>query len=72
MTLVGISLIPNIEMDFGDRLWFQKDDPNILELDDFEKTFGNDEAAALVVHFKDNVFKKENMEILKDLTERMW
>ena len=72
LTLAGTLSLHRIETDFSDRPWFQKDDPYILYLDEFLQTFGNDESAIAIIHFKRGVFHQQSIRVLREITEQMW
>ncbi|MFT6071166.1 MAG: putative RND superfamily exporter protein [Bacteriovoracaceae bacterium] len=58
--------------DYNVRTWFRETDPNIKQLDKFEKKFGNDENLVLVIHSPSGIFDKESIEILREITEKTW
>ncbi|MEC8024684.1 MAG: MMPL family transporter, partial [Myxococcota bacterium] len=64
----GAKLFP----DFSYRVWFQEEDPLIVEFDAFEKRFGNDEAAIIAVHSPSGIFDIESALLVYELTERIW
>ncbi|MFT5429926.1 MAG: putative RND superfamily exporter protein [Myxococcota bacterium] len=61
-----------LKPDFTYRVWFHDDDPLIEEFDAFEKRFGNDEAAVVVVHSPSGIFDLESSLLVYELTERLW
>lgn len=68
-------LVPGISQfseDYDVRTWFRETDPNIKQLDKFEKQFGNDENLVIVVHSPSGIFDKESIEVLRGLTEKTW
>lgn len=58
--------------DYNVRTWFRESDPNIKQLDVFEKQFGNDENLVLVINSPSGIFDKESVEILREMTEKTW
>ena len=62
----------NIETDFGVKNWFRSDDPLIIKLEQFEKQFGSDESAVFAIHNPKGVFNPETIQIIKEVTEKMW
>jgi len=70
--LSGLPFLANTKMDFSAKVWFASSDPNIKTLENFEKTFGNDESAVLVIESDSDVFNPKFMSMLEDLTEKMW
>jgi uncharacterized protein len=70
---IGVFGLTKIQSDFTYRVWFNDDNPMLKQYDYFEKTFGNDDSVIFAVRFKDgDVFKLENIKLLKMLTEKMW
>ncbi|MAE69321.1 MAG: hypothetical protein CME06_02505 [Gemmatimonadetes bacterium] len=61
-----------LETDFSYRIWFNDDDPLLLEFDSFERRFGNDEAVLVIVHSPSGVFDVDSAELLMELTDRLW
>ncbi len=70
--LSGLPFLSNTAMDFSAKVWFASHDPNIKTLETFEKTFGNDEAATLIIESESDIFNPKFMNMLSDLTEKMW
>lgn len=73
--LIFLSALPflsNTAMDFSAKVWFGTHDPNIKVLETFERTFGNDEAATLIIESDSDIFTPKFMSMLNDLTEKMW
>ncbi|MCB9727098.1 MAG: MMPL family transporter [Deltaproteobacteria bacterium] len=69
------ALIPGaarLAPDFTYRVWFNDDDPLIVEFDAFERRFGNDEAAIVAVHSPSGIFDADSAALLFKLTERLW
>jgi len=64
--------LANFSEDYNVRTWFRESDPNIKQLDKFEKQFGNDENLVLVVHSPSGIFDRESIEILREVTEKTW
>lgn len=62
----------NIVLDFSARTWFRANDPNITQLNSFEKKFGNDESAVLVMNWDKGFFNPEGLKLLHEVTEAMW
>ena len=64
--------LTKLDKDFGYRIWFAEDDPNIKNFDRFERRFGNDDNAVIVMHSASGVFDYESASTLIDLTEKLW
>ena len=44
----------------------------LLAVDQFERRFGNDDSVVLLIHSPSGIFDRESVELLHELTERMW
>ena len=58
--------------DFTYRVWFNEEDPLLQEFDQFERRFGNDDRAMVIVHSPSGVFDADSTELLMELTEKAW
>ena len=68
-------LVPGIQRlraEFTYRVWFAEGDPLLETFDDFERRFGNDDSAIVLVHSPSGVFDVESATLLRALTERLW
>ena len=74
ISLIMCLLLPGLTKldNFGYRIWFAEDDPNIKNFDRFERRFGNDDNAVIVMHSASGVFDYESASTLIDLTEKLW
>ena len=74
LVIFSISLIglTKITSDFTPRIWFEDEHPVLKSLDEFEKRFGTDQIIALGIYRDDLLFTKENLEHIKEMTQRMW
>ena len=55
------------------RIFFSSDDPNLVALETLENTYTkNDNVFLLIAPKNKNVFTPENLEIIRDLTQRLW
>ncbi|OUR97087.1 hypothetical protein A9Q84_12205 [Halobacteriovorax marinus] len=70
--LGALPFLSGIDQDFSAKTWFRAEDSNIQTLELFEKTFGSDEVATLVIEADEDVFNPRTMKIIKDLTESLW
>ncbi len=61
-----------ITSDFSYRVWFNDEDPLIRQFDAFERRFGNDENAMVIVYSPSGVFDEESATLLRRLTEELW
>ncbi len=64
--------LPRITSDFTHRGFFRAEDPLLLAVDQFERRFGNDDSVVLLIHSPSGIFDRESVELLHELTERMW
>ena len=58
--------------DFSYRVWFNEDDPLIVEFDTFERRFGNDDRAVVIVHSPSGIFDKSSAELLVKMSDKAW
>lgn len=65
----GMSMLkPN----FSYRIWFEETNPKLKEFDAFERRFGSDELAVIIVHSPSGIFDMDSAQIMTDLTRDMW
>ena len=65
--LKGLSQNPD------NRIFFSKNDPNLVALETLEKTYTkNDNIFIMVAPRNGNVFTPTNLEIIRDLTKKLW
>lgn len=72
LTLILGSGIFKIESEYSHKIWFRENDPYLLELDQFERNFGNDETIMLIVEPKSELFSPHSIQTVKELTDLMW
>ncbi|MEE2756954.1 MAG: MMPL family transporter [Myxococcota bacterium] len=58
--------------DFSYRVWFNEGDPLIVEFDTFERRFGNDDRAVVIIHSPSGIFDKDSAQLLIEMTEKAW
>lgn len=61
-----------LEADFGYRIWFKQDNPKLKEFDAFERRFGSDETAIIVMHSPSGIFDHSSIQTLLNLTDDLW
>ena len=67
MGLKGLSQNPD------NRIFFSKNDPNLVALETLEKTYTkNDNIFIMVAPKNGNIFSPENLEVIRDLTKKLW
>jgi uncharacterized protein len=59
-------------VDFSYRVWFKESNPKLHEFDAFERRFGSDELAVIIVHSPSGIFDDESISVMTELTEQMW
>lgn len=70
--LVLFFFLPRIEEDYTVRMWFRTTDPHLIELDQFERKFGNDQVVLFGFKSKEGAFTPKNVQLLHQLTEETW
>ncbi len=65
----GITLI---KANFSVKLWLHKEDQRMKNLDTHEARFGSSETMDIIIETDDSIFKKQNIELIQELTEEMW
>ncbi len=71
--LILLSSIPglmNAKTNFSYRVWFQKDDPLLKQIDLFEKEFGSSESTVIVVTNEQGIFNQKTIEYIRTLTQK--
>lgn len=53
-------------------VWFEKDYPKLIEFQQFEDEFGNDDSIILAIHQPKGLLTPESIELIQILTERFW
>lgn len=69
-----IALMPGLmglKSDFSYRAWYSEDDPLLIQFDEFEKTFGNDDSVILAIKHP-NLYNPVTLGLIYDLTEKLW
>jgi predicted RND superfamily exporter protein len=61
-----------IKSNYTPRAWFDDDYPQIIALDNYEKRFGGDQFLAVGVYTRDGLINEKNLQLLKDITEKLW
>lgn len=56
----------------GTKVWFQKDDPVLLEQQEFTKTFGSDDSIIVAIKNPAGVLNKETIELVQRISEELW
>lgn len=71
--LLVFPFIFKMQFDFSAQAWLSEDDIHIERLNEFEQLFGNDERVMFLVELKEGeLFDKETVKTLAELTEKTW
>ncbi len=73
--VIVLALLPGalkIESSYTPRMWFAKDHQQIINLNEFEKEFGNDQRSVIGLYNPKGVFNNETLNLIHDLTDGMW
>ncbi|MAW07274.1 MAG: hypothetical protein CME61_03215, partial [Halobacteriovoraceae bacterium] len=62
----------NVKTDFTYKSWYSTKDPKVLEFQEFEKTFGNDDMALVVVHDEKGILTHENLDLIERMSDELW
>ena len=62
----------HLKANFTHTAFFNDDDQLMVDLNKFERQFGNDDALVIVVHSPSGVFNVETATLLQEMTEKMW
>jgi len=71
MAVIMIGL-GSMKANFTHTAFFKSTDPQLQRFESFERQFGNDDAAIVVVHSPSGVFDADTAELLRKLTDQMW
>lgn len=72
--IILISLIPCLSFlksDFTHKAFYNTHDQLLAIFQDYEKTFGNDDRLVIIAHFKDQVFRYKNIQIVNTLVKKL-
>jgi hypothetical protein len=72
-TIFWIGGLSGLSMNPDNRVFFSKDNPQLLALETLEKTYSRDDNVYLVMAPKDkNVFSPSTLAAVREMTERLW
>ena len=72
-TIFWIGGLSGLSMNPDNRIFFSKDNPQLLALETLEKTYSRDDNVYLVLAPKDkDVFSASTLEAVREMTERLW
>jgi hypothetical protein len=72
-TIFWIGGLSGLSMNPDNRIFFSKDNPQLLALETLEKTYSRDDNVYLVMAPKDkNVFSPSTLAAVREMTERLW
>ena len=61
-----------VKTDFTYKSWYSNKDPKVLEFQEFEKTFGNDDMAIVIVHDEKGILQRKNLKLVEQMSEKLW
>ena len=61
-----------VKTDFTYKSWYSNKDPKVLEFQEFEKTFGNDDMAIVIVHDEKGILQRKNLKLIEEMSEKLW
>ncbi|MCP4914936.1 MAG: MMPL family transporter [Oligoflexia bacterium] len=64
--------LASFQQKYDVRIWFRDTDPLIQKLDDFEKTFGNDESVIVTIKNEEGIFNPTTLKKVYNITEELW
>lgn len=67
LTLPGLFLAKS---NFSYRVWFQKDDPLLMEIDQFEKEFGSSESLIIAISNEQGLFNPETINYIRKISKK--
>lgn len=69
---LSILSIFTLKSNYTPRIWFHKDSKEIQSLNTFERRFGGDQNILIGIYSPKGILTKQNIEMLKDLTDKVW
>jgi predicted RND superfamily exporter protein len=77
LTIIAVGImatgVSKLGMKTDYRVYFGKDNPQLLAFDQMQDTFNKSDSVMFVVHPKDdNVFKPQTLQAIQELTEKAW
>lgn len=73
--VVFIVILPGLARigeDYSYRAWYHPQDPLLVRYDEFEKKFGNDDTATLILFNEKGLLNKESIKLIHQLTDKLW
>lgn len=64
--------IKNLEINYDQKSWFRDTDKLLKDYESFKTEYGSDTSLILLLSFRDNVFKEENLLRIQQITEDLW
>jgi predicted RND superfamily exporter protein len=64
--------IPRVKQNFSYRIWFQENGLDLKNFDQFEKQFGSDESAVVILHSPNGIFDLDSARTIQEMTEDFW
>lgn len=64
--------LTQIKEDYGARIWYAKDNPMVEMLNQYERTYGNEDTIGLGIYNESGIFDKKTLELIEEVTEKTW
>lgn len=62
----------NLYEDFSYKIFFTNDDPDLIQVEQFEKEFSGSDSILLAIYSPSGIFDKESIQLIQTLTEKLW
>lgn len=72
ITIIFALNIFKIKSSYSPRIWFDSKHPTIVELDTYERRYGNDESITIAVELSSPLNKATDLKVIEELTAQMW
>ena len=71
-TVLTFVSVTELKEDFTYRIFFEKTDPNLLELEQFEKEFSGSDTLLVAINSPSGIFDPETIDIVRTLSQELW
>jgi predicted RND superfamily exporter protein len=72
ISIISTVGILQLQADFSYRGYYYPNNPLLKAYDDFEKSFSGDDNVAIIIDSKTDLFTKDKIQLIHDLTKKMW
>ncbi len=69
--LFSIGLL-RFKSNYTPRIWFEKNSPDIVQLDNFEKMFGGEQFVSIGIYLPKEELTQEHLKKFADITQKLW